>query len=192
MAAIHAVELSRHVMDLTKPSVDAELVLKVLSISYVTGDATAPIGAGTKIIVHVCNDMGGWGRGFVVAVSKRWREPEERYRQWFREGGPQPFELGQVQFVEAHPDLWVANLIGQHGIRSEGGQPPIRYDAIRTGLASVRDFARPRSASVHMPRIGAGLAGGRWDEIAPIVTTELVEHDVSVTVYDLKVGVGGE
>ncbi len=158
-----------------------------MSISYVIGDATTPIGTGTKILVHVCNDMGGWGRGFVVAISKRWGDPEEQYRRWFRERSPQPFELGQVQFIEVEPDLWIANLIGQHGIRSEGGRPPIRYDAIRTGLTTVRDFARARSASVHMPRIGSGLAGGRWDEIALIVTTELVDHDVAVSVYDLSV-----
>ena len=34
-----------------------------MSIIYTQGDATQPIGEGTKIIVHVCNDIGGWGRG---------------------------------------------------------------------------------------------------------------------------------
>lgn len=92
-----------------------------------------------------------------------------------------------MQFIEVESELWVANLIGQHGIRSEGGLPPIRYDAVRTGLATVRAFARAREASVHMPRIGAGLAGGRWDEIALIVTKELVDHDVAVSVYDLSI-----
>lgn len=157
-----------------------------MNILYVTGDATVPTGVGAKVIVHVCNDVGGWGRGFVVAVSKRWREPEARYREWFRDGGPPPFELGQVQFVQVESELWVANMIGQHDTRPEGGRPPVRYEAIRTGLASVRDFARTRSATVHMPRIGAGLAGGRWDEIAAIVMAELVEQGLTVTVYDLE------
>ncbi len=40
-------------------------------IRYVTGDATRPVGDGDKIIVHVCNDIGGLGRGFVAALSKR-------------------------------------------------------------------------------------------------------------------------
>lgn len=159
---------------------------EAMSLSYVTGDATAPSGAGAKVIVHVCNDVGGWGRGFVLAVSKRWPEPEARYREWFRTGGPPPFELGQVQFVEVEPELWIANLIGQHDTRSQNGRPPVRYEAIGTGLARVRDFARAHSTSVHMPRIGAGLAGGRWEEIEALVTAELVDHGVSVTVYDLE------
>lgn len=35
-----------------------------------------------------------------------------------------------------------------------------------------------------MPRIGCGLAGGRWEEIGPIVEETLCEESVSVTVYD--------
>ena len=45
-------------------------------IIYLKGDATKPEGLGTKIIAHVCNDVGLWGKGFVLAVSKRWKFPE--------------------------------------------------------------------------------------------------------------------
>ena len=37
------------------------------------------------MIVHVCNDIGAWGKGFVMAISNRWPEPESRYRKWHRE-----------------------------------------------------------------------------------------------------------
>lgn len=30
-------------------------------IQYIKGDATSPKGTDNKIIVHVCNDVGGWG-----------------------------------------------------------------------------------------------------------------------------------
>lgn len=153
-------------------------------ISYITGDATQPDAEGNKIIVHVCNDIGGWGKGFVMALSKRWMEPEAHYRRWHNEGGEVPFELGQVQFVAVESELWVANLIGQRGIRRSGGQPPVRYDAIKAGLARVSDFATEQDASVHMPRIGCGLAGGSWDEIEPLIIDTVVAAGVPVTVYD--------
>jgi hypothetical protein len=35
-----------------------------------------------------------------------------------------------------------------------------------------------------MPRIGCGLAGGKWEEIEPIIERTLIEADVKVTVYD--------
>ncbi len=36
------------------------------------------------MVAHVCNDIGGWGKGFVLAVSRRWPEPEAAYRAWHR------------------------------------------------------------------------------------------------------------
>jgi O-acetyl-ADP-ribose deacetylase (regulator of RNase III) len=93
--------------------------------------------------------------------------------------------LGQVQFVQVEPDLWVANLIGQRGLRRQGGTPPVRYDAIRAGLTRVADFAREAAASVHMPRIGCGLAGGDWTEVSRIIEKTLLSVGVPVTVYDL-------
>ena len=131
-----------------------------MQITYLKGDATVPLGDEPKVIVHVCNDIGAWGKGFVLAISKRWPKPEQSYRDWHRHGGNVPFELGQVQFVDVEPFLWVANLIGQHGIRSAGGTPPIRCQAVRDGLRRVAVFAQAKAASIHMPRIGCGLAGG--------------------------------
>ena len=155
-----------------------------MPIEYVLGDATRPVGTGPRVIVHVCNDVGGWGKGFVVALSKRWKSPEESFRRWHKEGGAAPFELGQVQFVEVEPDLWVANLIGQHDIVRKGGVPPVRYGAIRSGLERVAIFAKEREATIHMPRIGAGLAGGDWTVISSIVDDELVKAGLTVKVYD--------
>lgn len=156
-----------------------------MKITYLIGDATMPGDVGQKVIVHVCNDVGGWGRGFVVAISRRWREPEERYRAWHAGKDEQQFALGEVQFVSTTPEITVANLIGQRGLKIENGTPPIRYDAIRQGLRKVTEFALTRSASVHMPRIGCGLAGGRWEEVEPIIIEEVAEKGIAVTVYDL-------
>ena len=155
------------------------------SIAYAVGDATAPKAHGSKIVVHVCNDIGAWGRGFVVALSRRWPEPERLYRAWHRGETNQPFALGQVQMVKVGQDTWVANLIGQRDIRASGGPAPIRYEAVREGLRRVSAEARKLDASIHMPRIGCGLAGGRWEEIGPIVEQELTTQGIAVTVYDL-------
>ena len=149
------------------------------------GDATAPRGDGPKLIAHVCNDTGGWGKGFVLALSHRWPAPEAEYRRWYRERARGDFALGAIQLVAVVPDLWVANMIGQHGTRSTAEGPPVRYDSIERCLAKLADEALTRGASVHMPRIGCGLAGGTWDRIEPLITSTLSTRDVAVTVYDL-------
>ena len=155
-------------------------------ISYTTGDATSPTAAGNKIICHICNDVGGWGRGFVLAISKRWAGPEGRYRQWFELRDGNDFGFGAVQFVQVELELWVANMVAQRDVRARDGRPPIRYDAVESCLGKVADFSEEQNAGVHMPRIGCGLAGGSWAEIEPIVKRTLVDRGISVTVYDFK------
>ena len=154
-----------------------------MTLHYVEGDATRPATPGPKIIVHVCNDIGKWGKGFVLAISSRWKAPEQAFKAAFASGAAPA--LGDVQFVSVAEDLVVANVIGQHGIANRATKiPPVRYEAIEHGLARVRDRALADGASVHMPRIGAGLAGGDWQRIEAIVLATLAEAGVPVTVYD--------
>ena len=159
--------------------------MKRASIDFVTGDATAPVGEGQRIIAHVCNDIGGWGAGFVLALSARWREPERAYRQWYEGRADNNFELGATQLVQVEPDLWVANIIGQRDVVDGPDGPPIRYEALEAGLAQLADEAYAMDASVHMPRIGCGLAGGEWALVEQIIERTLSARGVPVTVYDL-------
>ncbi|MEV7630113.1 hypothetical protein [Actinoplanes sp. NPDC089786] len=80
---------------------------------------------------------------------------------------------------------------GEHGrpARHPPGQrrpagPPVRYDAIDKCLHTVAEDAVRLSASVHMPRIGCGLAGGRWERVEPLIVAAFCECDVPTTVYD--------
>jgi O-acetyl-ADP-ribose deacetylase (regulator of RNase III) len=150
------------------------------AITYIVGDATRPVGSEMKIIAHCCNDKGVWGAGFVAALSKRWKEPEQAYRTGYDILNP-----GGVQFVQVAEAIIVANIIGQHGTGWRNGEPPIRYDWLRKGLEAVANTACALDAGVHLPRIGCGLAGGTWDKVEPLIIRELCAKDVPVFVYDL-------
>lgn len=153
-------------------------------LRIVKGDATSPQAKGPKVIAHICNDLGGWGKGFVLAISRKWPQPERDYLDWYRHRAGNDFALGAVRLIPVQADIWVANMIGQHGMRAGSDGPPIRYAAVEQCLRTLGDKAIGLRASVHMPRIGCGLAGGRWDRIEPLVEGALCERGVSVTVYD--------
>lgn len=153
-------------------------------IVTIKGDATCPQAAGNKIICHICNDIGKWGTGFVLALSARWPEPERAYREWYNGRAGNDFALGAVQLVRVEPYVWVANMVGQHGIRGGSGGPPIRYTAVDECLRKAGTHAAELKATVHMPRIGCGLAGGKWEKIEPLIVRNLCERGVDVTVYD--------
>ncbi len=159
------------------------------SITYLKGDATDPSIQGHKIIIHCCNNCspGAWGKGFVLALSRRWKEPESEYKKWSRGLITyKPYELGQVQYVKVEKDLVVANMLGQEGLRTKNGKPPIRYDAINKCLKDVAKIALKYKASVHSPRFGAGLAGGEWSKIEELIVENLCKKDIEVYVYDLE------
>ena len=152
------------------------------TIQYIKGDATRSDAEGNKIIAHICNDIGGWGKGFVTAISKRWRQPEKEYREWFK--NKENFNLGEIQIVHTEGDIWVCNMIAQHKIITHSSVPPIRYEAVEECLLKLAGEALQINASVHMPRIGCGLAGGKWEEIEPIIERTLLAKEVEV--YDFE------
>jgi O-acetyl-ADP-ribose deacetylase (regulator of RNase III) len=152
------------------------------SIVYLKGDATAPVGSGPYVIVHICNDLGGWGKGFVLALSKRWRAPEVAYRKWAASGVT--FELGMLQIVPVTQKILVANLVAQHGYASRAKPVAVDYEALRACLEKLTGRLAS-CTTVAMPRIGCGLAGGKWELIEPIVAQTLCARGFRVEVYDL-------
>ncbi len=164
-----------------------------MAIHYLEGDATDPIAStSARYIVQVNNNEGGWGAGFVLAISRRWPEPEKAYREWYRNGShPRsgPFALGSVQFVSVSSAqnrlLWVCNMIAQDGYGKDGGIP-LQYDALETCLQKVANDARATCGSIHMPRIGCSLAGGKWSKVEPIIQRTM--RDLPVFIYDFKGG----
>jgi O-acetyl-ADP-ribose deacetylase (regulator of RNase III) len=141
-----------------------------MELHYLIGDATEPI-VKPAIISHVCNDCvpGAWGAGFVMALSKKNKDPEKAYRKWSLEGPEGGYELGAIQLVPFAEDVMVANMIAQHEIRWRGKIPPIRYDAVEKCLTNVYKHALEHGWTVAMPRIGCVLAGGDWLTIENII-----------------------
>lgn len=153
-------------------------------ITYFTGDVTHPRGAGRRIIAHCCNDVGAWGAGVVMAISRRWSAPEEHYLAAAADySGRMP--LGSVQFVDVEPEITVANIIAQRGFGIVPPSVPLDYQALTNGLIAVCRHAQRTGASVHLPRIGCGLAGGSWDRVSALIEMTLCAFDVPVFVYTL-------
>lgn len=173
--------------------------------TVIKGDATQPEQPGPNFIVHVCNNIGAWGAGFVMAISRRWSEPQ----RIFELVHPQ---LGDIQIVPVHVtsetvdglqfSVSVVNMVAQHGIGRFGGgtdgtekhpyaghedlidrDHPLQYAVLEHCLEKVYDHVRMVRGSVHMPRIGCGLAGGSWDRVDAILHKMPLKR-VPTFVYD--------
>lgn len=154
-------------------------------LEYVYGSATEPRGEGPHLIVQVVNDKTpNWGGGgFASAIRRTWPEVQDDFRDW-AEHTPGSYRLGAVRISRVDERTSVASVVAQHGY-GPSAKPRIRYAALRSGLAIVARTALEQDASVHMPRIGTGQAGGQWAIVQDLVKEALSDAGVPVTVYDL-------
>jgi O-acetyl-ADP-ribose deacetylase (regulator of RNase III) len=154
-------------------------------IRFVRGSATEPRGIGARIIVQVVNDKTpNWGgAGFAQAVRTAMPRVQDDFKDWVRDR-PQSFRLGKVRIASVSAEVSVASIIAQRSY-GDSSSARIRYAALKEGLLAVLLEAKRQKASVHMPRIGTGHGGGRWQIVEDIVRSTLCDSDIPVTVYDL-------
>lgn len=160
-------------------------------ICYLKGDATNPkLESGEKgMIVHICNNVGAWGAGFVVPLGKRYPMTKAGYLQWHQwwttHCHGHVFKLGEVQFMAVSNNILVANMIAQDGIH-HSQNPRVKYAYLEICLKKAFNVANDHGYSVHMPRIGCGLGGGTWDQVEISIRTANRVPNVPVFVYDLE------
>lgn len=177
---------------------DAEIFQAENSVPlvYVQGDVTKPIGSPNypRIVVHCCNDAGLWGAGVSGAIGNEWTVARKQYYAWAKTDSLAPnipFKIGNIQAVCVHETLYVCNLIGQRGVRSPINPKPVDYPGIKEGLTKLALWANTLfgdNAVVHMPKLGAGLAGGDWDIIEGIIKDTLGAAGIFTVVYEFGGG----
>ena len=158
-------------------------VRKLPHVELLHGDALAPRGSGPRIVAHIVNDKAAmWGGGFALEVRKCWPAVQDDFKLWARSADH--LSLGRSHLVPVDGEISVFNMVAQHGY-GPSVRPRIRYQALHKCLAALGTAARDLRASVHMPVIGAGQAGGDWSLIHELIEEEVCARGVRVTVYAL-------
>lgn len=175
-----------------------------MPIKYVTGDATRPGGPGLKVIVHICNNAGQWGAGFVVPLATRYPKAKKDYLDRYDVQQRMqkinlnldfnPIPLGSITESRVLPDTHIINMIAQDNVKVTKGTPRVKYNALADCLnkiaANYFEKAEKGQVTINMPRIGTGLGGGDWDIIETIIKRTLSDRGIPVVVYDLPSSAG--
>ena len=133
------------------------------------------------LIIHICNNIGKWGLGFVLEISKRRKEPEIMYKSLKK------YELGSTQFVKLeNTNITIANMIAQNGVNSRYYKIcRVDYFELEQCLKKVNIYALENNCSILMPKIGSGLACGNWNIIENIIKTTLDDkHQIYVYSFE--------
>lgn len=142
------------------------------------GDMFAEVEAG--FIMHGCNAQGVMGSGVARIIKERYRKAYEVYA-----AQAPHYILGEVIPVQVTDELIIINAITQNlfGVN----QVHADYDAIRQAMKGAKHvvtsniFNGPQE--LHMPFIGAGLAGGDPDTIVAIMGEELTSAPFEATLW---------
>lgn len=157
----------------------------VRKIEYVHRDALESRGSRPKIIAHIVNNRTpNWGGGgFASAVKRKWPEVQNQFRSMVEEGRFS-LSIGNSLKIRVDDKLSVVNMVAQFGF-GPSPKPRIRYAGLESCLEELARLALEEGASLHMPRIGVGHAGGNWQIIEELIDQKLIANGIDVTIYDL-------
>lgn len=162
-------------------------------IIYKTGNL---LDAEEQIIVHGCNAQGVMRSGVAKAIREKYPRAFEEYENTFILQKKKllvgqviwSFPDGEFEIFPGNGKHIIANGITQQFYGYEGARY-VSYAAIEMVFDNVKKMVEKMekefgsAPTVAIPRIGAGLGGGNWDEIAAIIEKAMGEH--TVVVYDL-------
>lgn len=143
------------------------------------GDLIALTRAGEfDVLVHGCNCFHTMGAGIARAISTAFPQALDADRATPEGDRSKLGTLSVAEAAEGAHRFWIVNAYTQFHYGGQGRK--VDYGAISRAFEAVA--ARFPEARIGYPMIGAGLAGGDWNEIAPRIETALEGCDHTLVV----------
>lgn len=138
------------------------------------------------IIGHQTNASGGFGSGIAGQIKVKYPVVYRDFIYWYT-----MFEsdqlLGKCQIVKLpnESSKYVANLYGQLNYGSNKGVVYTNYDALKSALTFLKEYAVLNELSVALPVfLGCGLANGSWDTVYKMIEEIFEDYDVVLYKYN--------
>lgn len=151
-----------------------------MKITYCRGNL---LDVAEGIIVHGVNKQGVMGAGVAKAIKQKYPQCFYKYTEHIPNTS-----LGDVIWCNATKDLIIANAVTQNRYGTD--KRHVNYMAV--GLAFSEVFRVAHKQPIHIPKIGAGLAGGDWNCIEQIIydtfamqVPDTVKHIKEITCWEL-------
>lgn len=152
-----------------------------MRLEYVTGNL---FDAPQKVLAHGCNAKGVMGRGIAVGFRERWPAMYQMYKEMCEKGDLRPGDLFAYPLIgRTEEDKTIFNLITQDDWRPPGPNATLDFieGAVENAVWRLTNVLYLRAFA--MPKIGAGLGGLEWADVAERL--ESIETDVSAIIYTL-------
>lgn len=144
-------------------------------INYKQGNVLTDLMLGhITTVAHGCNCAGGFGSGIAGQIGMLFPKVRDAYYELFEQGGA---TLGFFQPVKVGENKTIINCGTQQNFMPRG----INH----LDMAALEEILHklvllPESEIIGIPKIGAGLAGGDWNEIEGLVNKVFMQRDITV------------
>ncbi|WP_171176831.1 macro domain-containing protein [Ruegeria sp. HKCCD8929] len=130
------------------------------------------------VIVHGCNCFHTMDAGVAKFIARAFPEALAADRATKHGSRAKLGTVSVAQTVRDGHEITTVNAYTQHHWHGTGRL--VDYDALSACFELIA--LRFSTARIGYPMIGAGLAGGDWDEIAPLIDTALIGLDHTLVV----------
>jgi len=140
----------------------------------------------TGVIIHQCNAQGKMNSGVAKALRLKYPKIWESYSRVVDPSLSADHGssfLGLTIAVKVAPELFIVNAVAQQ-FYGKDGRKYTSYDALDRCLMQVsEDFP---DEFYHLPMIGCGLGGGKWEVVQEIIKHRLDANRVTIHIKNNK------
>jgi O-acetyl-ADP-ribose deacetylase (regulator of RNase III) len=147
-------------------------------IHYIDGDLIELAKQGTfDVIVHGCNCQNVMGAGIALQIAQTWPQAVRADVMCNSMLGKySECVVGNLTIINAYTQMYPG--VAQYGVDSNMH----RLLAIHKVFSQL-DKTLKKDAMIGIPKIGAGLAGGKWETIEKVINCAITKHDIIVVNY---------
>lgn len=142
------------------------------------------------IICHGVNCQGVMGAGLALAIRNKWPSTYQNYKKYCDRDKTQL--LGSVCFDKINPQLCIAHCFtqfnyGRFPVIGEDKKQHFQILALSSCLDIIFEYCqREGMKEIHVPHIGAGIGGGKWDIIKEMILNKAKNwpKDIQLVIHD--------
>lgn len=137
---------------------------------------------GAAAIAHGVAANDPMNQGLAAALHERYPALHKDFHHWCRQQHP---KLGSAWIWTAADGKRIVNLITQPGGYERGSHPGrATVSDVNHALRSLKKVvAEEGLASVALPRLATGVGGLDWEEVRPLILSQLADVEAHVYVY---------
>lgn len=137
---------------------------------------------GAQVIAHGVAPNDPMNQGLALSLHERYPAMHKDFHHWCHQQHPKPGEAWAWGGAEG---VRIINLLTQEGGYGGGNKPGKASEPnVNHALRALKKIIQMEGfSSVALPRLATGVGGLDWDQVKPLIQSQLGDLDIPVYVY---------